>query len=69
MDTLTLRISGMSCGHCVAAVKSASESVNGVSSVSVDLEQGSAFVSGSDLDQKALKTAIEEEGFEVTSIS
>jgi len=36
--TLTLKIGGMSCGHCVARVKNALTQVPGVSNVNVDLD-------------------------------
>ena len=38
----TLKISGMNCGHCTAAVTKALSSIEGVSEVVVDLERGEA---------------------------
>jgi len=43
MSQATLKIDGMSCGHCVAAVKKALEAVEGVSVQNVAI--GSATVS------------------------
>jgi copper chaperone CopZ len=40
----TLRISGMTCTHCVGAVRRALEETAGVNSASVDLEAGTAEV-------------------------
>ena len=37
-----LKISGMSCEHCVKRVLNAVESVDGTSEVTVDLEKGTA---------------------------
>jgi Cu+-exporting ATPase len=44
MHQLTLEISGMTCGRCVAHVKSALESVPGVAEAQVDLASGRAAV-------------------------
>ncbi|MDR1899522.1 MAG: cation transporter [Treponema sp.] len=61
-----LKIEGMSCDHCVKAVKGALEAVAGVSSAVVSLKDKNAEVehdAGAALD--AMKAAIEEEGYEV----
>ena len=42
--TKQLKISGMSCGHCVDHVKSALEGVDGVSQADVSLESNQAEV-------------------------
>ena len=62
----TIKIEGMSCKHCVMAVKKAIESLNGVQSAEVDLEAKQAIV---DFDEKKLKledirAAIQEAGYE-----
>ena len=44
MATAKLKVTGMTCGHCVSAVKSALESTTGVESAQVDLNAGTAFV-------------------------
>jgi copper chaperone len=44
MTTTTLKVSGMSCQHCVRAVTQALESADGVSRAQVDLEGGRAVV-------------------------
>jgi copper chaperone len=44
MTTTTLKISGMTCGHCVAAVTKALEKQEGVASAKVDLQAGRAEV-------------------------
>ncbi len=43
---VVLKITGMSCGHCTAAVQKALEQCEGVESVSVDLKSGRAIVKG-----------------------
>ena len=42
--TISLSITGMSCGGCVSAVKNALSSVPGVESAEVNLQSGSAKV-------------------------
>jgi copper chaperone len=38
MTTSTYRVAGMTCGHCVRAVSSVLESIDGVEGVTVDLD-------------------------------
>lgn len=40
METTTLNISGMTCGHCVASVTEELKAINGVDDVRVDLNAG-----------------------------
>lgn len=66
----TLNITGMMCNHCVAHVKKALESVDGVSSVNVSLENNNATVTLSHpVDDATLTKAVTDEGYEVTSIN
>lgn len=69
MKTVQLKVSGMSCGHCVGSVKQALESVPGVSQVEVSLSEGISTISGSDFEIAALIEAVKEEGYtaEITS--
>ena len=61
-----LQIEGMSCSHCVQHVKEALESVAGVLSAQVSLEEKSAVVEhGDDVDLTAFKAAVEEAGYEI----
>lgn len=66
----TLNITGMMCNHCVAHVKKALESVDGVSSINVSLENNNATVTLSHpVDDATLAKAVTDEGYEVTSIN
>lgn len=66
----TLNITGMMCNHCVAHVKKALESVDGVSSVNVSLENNNATVTLTHpVDDATLAKAVTDEGYEVTSIN
>ena len=59
---INLSITGMTCGHCKKAVEEALTDVQGVESVDVKLEPGSASIKGS-ADIAVLIAAIEEEGY------
>ena len=65
--TATITIDGMSCEHCVRAVKEAIGTQNGVKSVDVSLEDKNARVVYDDEHIKLsdLESAIVEEGYEV----
>lgn len=63
-----IKVSGMTCDHCVAAVSKAVKEVPNVENVSVDLERGTVTVDGS-VDAAAVRNAIAEEGYEVQEAS
>jgi len=63
-ETVTYRVSGMSCAHCEQAVTRELTQVAGVESVEVDLETKLVVVRGASLDDKALRAAIAEAGYE-----
>ena len=65
-----INIEGMSCGHCVKHVEEALGEIKGVNSVKVSLESKNAIVElGSEVNDSQIKEAIEEAGYEVTSIN
>ncbi|MGD9808056.1 MAG: heavy-metal-associated domain-containing protein [Deferribacterales bacterium] len=67
MKEKVFNVSGMSCNHCVMAVKEAAEGVEGVASAEISLEQGTAKVTFSDdVAESSIVEAIEEEGFKVS---
>jgi copper chaperone CopZ len=61
---VTYTVPGMTCEHCKRAVSEQLHSVAGVSTVDVDLETKLVKVTGEDLDEAALRAAIEEAGYE-----
>ena len=67
MSTLTYSVPGMTCGHCVSAVTTELTAVAGVTDVSVDLTSKLVVVSGTNLEDDALRAAIEEAGYEPAS--
>jgi copper chaperone len=56
------KVEGMTCNHCVMAVKKALSRVPGVERAEVSLERGEALVEGN-ADLKALIRAVEAEGY------
>lgn len=64
----TIYIAGMHCQHCVKAVEEALQSLEGISQVTVDLEQNLATVAADNVTDEAIKEAIEDIGFDVTDI-
>lgn len=66
--TTTYAVSGMTCGHCVAAVTDELSKLPGVGKVDVDLATGKIVVESADaLDPALVASAIDEAGFEVVS--
>ena len=65
----TMKIEGMMCGHCEAAVKKALEAVDGVESALVSHEKGSAEVTlTKEVADDVLKKAVEDKDYKVTAI-
>ena len=62
MDHIVLKVDGMTCQHCLRAVKGALESVSGVSGVDVSLDKGTAAVTGA-TNVEALLAAVTREGY------
>ncbi len=66
---VTMKIEGMMCGHCEAAVKKALEAVPGVISAEVSHEKGEAVVTLSDATPfDVLKKAVEDKDYAVQSV-
>jgi copper chaperone len=63
-----LKIDGMTCGHCSAAVKKALERVDGVVMADVDLAAGRARVEGA-ADPSALVAAVRDEGYQASPLT
>jgi copper chaperone len=65
MAITTLKVTGMTCGHCVKAVTSALEGVEGVSGAKVDLQTGRAVVDfdGSRTTPAELASVVMDEGY------
>lgn len=66
---ITVNVSGMTCGHCVASVKEELAEVPGVTSVAVDLNAGGVspvtIESSRELTSDEISAAVEEAGYAV----
>ena len=66
----TMKIEGMMCGHCEATVKKALEGLDGVTSVEVSHEAGTAVVElSADVADDVLKKTVEDKDYKVTAIN
>ena len=65
----TMKIEGMMCGHCEAAVKKALETIDGVASAEVSHTDGAAVVTLSKpVENAVLRKAVEDKDYTVTDI-
>ena len=66
-------VTGMTCGHCVASVTEELEELSSVSGVDVQLVANgtstATITSAAALDDAAIRTAIDEAGYDVVAIS
>lgn len=69
MSTDVFRVSGMTCGHCVAAVTEEISALPGVTAVRIDLVPGEVSTVNVEADQAltvdAVRAAIDEAGYEL----
>ncbi len=65
MKTTRLKVSGMTCGHCVEAVEKALRNQDGVRNATVHLESGAAEVEYDEarVAPEQMIAAVEEEGY------
>jgi copper chaperone len=68
MEATTLKVTGMTCNHCVMAVTKALKSVSGVEAADVSLEKAQAVVQGG-ADAQSLIAAVKDEGDEAALAS
>ncbi|WP_416731802.1 copper chaperone CopZ [Fictibacillus sp. JL2B1089] len=67
METKTLDVEGMTCGHCKVAVTNALNELDGVKNVVVHLETGKVEVEldSSKVTEAEMREAIEDQGYDV----
>jgi copper chaperone len=67
MQTVTLKVQGMSCGHCVKAIEGSVGQLEGVKQVNVKLDEAVVEVAftESEVSLDKIKEAIEDQGYEV----
>lgn len=63
MSQINLNVSGMTCGSCVKHVTKALESFDGVSNITVDLQNGKVHLQREQTKVDDLITALNEEGY------
>jgi copper chaperone CopZ len=72
-STITLKIDGMTCGHCVASVNEELNEVPGVSNVEVILSAGgtstAVVTTNSPVENSVLEAAVTEAGYTLVSAS
>jgi copper chaperone len=66
---ISLKITGMTCGHCKMAVEKALLTVKGVKTVSVSLEDKAALVNGNNINNEELISAVKDVGYGCELIS
>jgi copper chaperone len=64
MEELTIQIGGMSCGHCVAAVRSALATLEGVEVQDVGIGAATVQYDAARTTPEAIQSAIREEGYQ-----
>ena len=65
--TFSGTVQGMTCGHCVASVTEEVQEIPGVQDVDVVLESGAITVTSAEpLDETAVRSAVEEAGYQLT---
>lgn len=68
MTTSTYTVSGMTCQHCVGAVKSEVGRIDGVTDVAVDLPSGQVtVVSETPVAVEDVRAMVDEAGYELVS--
>ena len=63
-ETVTYSVPAMHCAHCAMSIREEVSEVEGVDDVAVDLDTKLVTVSGLELDDTALRAAIEEAGYQ-----
>jgi copper chaperone len=62
----TIKVKGMTCQHCVMAVKKALADIGDIENVEVNLDSGEvSFVAAQSVDLNAVKDRIKKAGYEV----
>ena len=62
---MTFSVPGVSCEHCRVAIRSEVQGLDGVAAVAVDLDAKTVTVSGTELDDAAIRAAIDDAGYDV----
>ena len=63
MSVKVYAVTGMTCDHCVAAVRGEVSNVPGVTDVNVDLAAGRVSVDGTGFTDEQIRAAVDEAGY------
>jgi copper chaperone len=63
-ETITYSVPAIHCAHCALSIREEVSEVEGVEDVDVDLESKIVTIHGKELDDLALRAAIEEAGYD-----
>ena len=63
-ETVTYSVPAIHCEHCGTSIREEVTEVEGVEDVAVDLDSKVVTIRGHELDDRALRAAIEEAGYE-----
>ena len=63
-ETVTYSVPAIHCNHCAMSIREEVSEVEGVEEIDVDLEAKVVTIHGRELDDAALRAAIEEAGYE-----
>ena len=64
-ETREYAVAGMTCAHCAASVREEVSELEAVSTVDVDVASGRVTVTGTALDDHAVRAAVAEAGYKV----
>ena len=66
METITIKVGGMTCGGCVASVQRVLKQLEGVKQVNVSLEEAQANIEydPARVNESQMRSAIEDAGFD-----
>jgi len=65
-EALTYSVPAIHCAHCALSIREEVSEVEGVEDVAVDLDTKVVTVSGTAVDDRAVRAAIEDAGYEAT---
>jgi copper chaperone len=67
MEKVTLKVAGMSCGHCVKAIEGSVGELAGINNVKVHLKDGTVDVefNSGEISLDKIKETIDDQGYDV----
>jgi copper chaperone len=67
MEKVTLKVNGMSCGHCVTSIEGSVGELQGVKTIKVHLEAGNVDVefNPAEVPLSRIKETIDDQGYDV----